>query len=54
MKELELEWLRTVWEKAEKVDPRNERDWFDMAYGWAMGKGLTPDKALKFAIEVQK
>lgn len=38
--ELLLEFKHLVHSRASEVDPTEERDWLDLAFGWAMGRGL--------------
>jgi len=42
-----------VHDKAKEVDPSNEQDWFSITLGWALGKGLSPDRAHEFAIYIR-
>jgi len=35
--------------KHKKVDPQDEHDWYSLTVGWAIGKGIKPDKAHEFA-----
>ncbi len=47
-------WRTEVNEKASKVDPDDEHDWFDLAYGFFLGKGLRPARAKELAVEAQR
>ena len=49
---LELEYKDTIYDKSKRVDPSDERDWYCMSYGWALGKGLSIAKSHKFAEKV--
>jgi len=31
------------------IDPNDEEDWHSISLGWALGKGLLPDDAMRFA-----
>ena len=31
------------------IDPEETYEWETLVYGWALGKGLTPQEALKYA-----
>jgi len=42
-----------VHDRADRVDPTNEQDWFSVTLGWAIAKGLTPESAHDFAIHVR-
>jgi len=42
-------WLITVFNEAYEIDPDSELDWFSLAYGFALGKGLGPENARSFA-----
>lgn len=47
-------WLTEVNRKAEEVDPDREHDWFDLCYGFFLGKGLSPSPAKALAVKAQK
>lgn len=34
-------WRTRVYAKVENIDPGQERDWYDMAFGFGLGFGLT-------------
>jgi hypothetical protein len=38
-----------VWDKVEEVDPNGQHDWYDIAFGFAMGYGKPVDEAHQFA-----
>ncbi len=40
-----------VYDRAKEIDPENERDWFDMAYGYFLGNGVDRDTAFDLALE---
>lgn len=46
------EWNAEVYGKGEQIDPGNEFDWFSLAIGFAIGRGLNIDNARKFAFHV--
>ena len=39
--------------RAAEVDPSNEQDWYSISLGWAIAKGLTPELAHEFAIDIR-
>lgn len=41
-------WKREVYDKATEVDIGNIHDWDSLAYGFAMGAGLSPVAAEEF------
>jgi hypothetical protein len=41
-----------VADKAHDVDPSGERDWADLAYGWFLAKGKTPNNAMDLVVEL--
>jgi hypothetical protein len=46
--ELILVWIREVFTQAEEVDPKSDHYWESLAYGWALGHGLTVIEAGDF------
>jgi hypothetical protein len=46
---LEKEWVETIYDKSQEIDPGGEIDWCNMAYGWALGKGMSIEEASSFA-----
>lgn len=42
-----------VADRAAKIDPSSEQDWFSLTLGWAIAKGLTPDESHAFAIHIR-
>lgn len=50
--QLILHWCAKVRDK--NVDPDDECDWFDLAYGFFLGMGLEPEHALNVAEEVHR
>lgn len=36
--------------KASEVDEASNQDWFSLSLGWAIAKGLSPEKAHEFSI----
>jgi len=47
---LGIVWRDEVFGRADSIDPDGDRDWEDMAYGYALGNGFTPDEAFDFII----
>lgn len=47
------EWTRLVYDKAKEVDPNDDHDWFDLAYGFFMGLGFDPSKAFQLALDAE-
>lgn len=45
-------YLDEVYDKAEEIDPSESQDWYSLALGWAIGKGLEPEAAHEFANQV--
>ena len=45
-------WKDEVVGRGEEIDPNDEIDWYDMAVGFFLGAGLSPDTALEHALEV--
>lgn len=45
-------WHIDVYEKAHEVDPHSESKWGDLAMGYGLGKGLSPDQACDFELFV--
>lgn len=43
-------WKREVLDQAHDIDPNNESRWGDLAMGYALGKGLSPDQAVDFEL----
>jgi hypothetical protein len=44
---------KEVSDRAKKIDPDNDQDWFSLTLGWAVAKGMTPSKAHEFAIHIR-
>lgn len=40
-------------DKAKKVDPDNEQDWYSLTLGWAIAKGMSPNMAHDFATYIR-
>ena len=36
---------RDIFDQSDEIDPENERDWSDLAFGYALGKGCTQETA---------
>jgi len=47
-KEIVDMWKKEVYDKVESIDPDSELHWESLATGWAIAKGMTPDKAIDF------
>lgn len=46
-------WKLDVYDRQKEkndIDPSMDHDWFDMAYGFALAHGLSPDKAYDFSL----
>lgn len=39
----------TAYSQADLVNVDGDLDWYDLAIGWGLGKGMTPDNACAFA-----
>ena len=46
-------WKKDVFDKSDKVDPGNELDWFSLAIGYFIAKGLNPEDAYNLSIHVR-
>lgn len=46
-------WVANVFDRQHEIDPTFERDWFDMAFGFFLARGLSPDDALELTLEVE-
>lgn len=42
--------LDEVYERCHRIDPGDELCWVSLATGWAIGKGMSPEKASEFAL----
>ncbi len=42
-----------VSDRSEEIDPNEEHDWLSLTLGWAIAKGMSPEKANQFAINVR-
>jgi hypothetical protein len=42
-------YMEEVISRASQIDPGDEQDWYSMALGWAIAKGLSIAAARKFA-----
>jgi hypothetical protein len=42
-----------VTDKAQQIDPDSELHWLALTVGWALAKGMSPDEANEFAVEVR-
>lgn len=40
-------------DRANLIDPENQRMWLDLTYGWAIAKGLDLDNAWDFALFIR-
>lgn len=49
MNKIVTAYKKEIVSNAEVIDPDNEMDWEDMAFGWAIGKGLSINEAREFA-----
>lgn len=48
------EWIDCVYNNAESVDPNNERDWRDLAFGFFLGKGYDTQEAYDLICELDR
>jgi hypothetical protein len=53
MEKLIAQFQVEVFDKAIEIDPTNELDWYSITVGWALAKGLEPNKAIDFAIHIR-
>lgn len=42
-----------VYDRAEEVDADQERDWFDLAYGFALALDVEPEEAYEWASQAR-
>lgn len=42
-----------IHQQEDEIDPDQERDWFDLAYGFFLGKGVDAERAFELAWELQ-
>jgi hypothetical protein len=49
MKTLIESFKTEIGDRVNEVDPAREQDWYSLALGWGIAKGLTPDAAHDFA-----
>jgi hypothetical protein len=47
--EAQKRWDKEIFEKAKEIDPDDERDWFDMAYGFFLALGFESETASDMA-----
>jgi len=40
-------------DKSNRIDANNELDWYSLTLGWAIGKGLSPTRAINFALYIR-
>ena len=48
MDEIAAKWKQDVWDVQDEVDANSESSWGDLAMGFALGNGLSPDQAFDF------
>lgn len=47
--DIEFQFREEVLNKKTRIDPYNSEDWYSLALGWALAKGISPDAAHNFA-----
>lgn len=50
---LEDDFKKNVNDRAKEIDPDKEHDWLSLTLGWAIAKGLEPEKAVEFALHIR-
>lgn len=45
-------WQEEISDHQDKIDPGAHEDWYSMALGWAIAKGMSLDDACDFAHDV--
>ena len=45
----QTQFAREVIDNKKLIDPYNWEDWYSLALGWAIAKGVSPDEAHNFA-----
>lgn len=48
------EWKTKIMANSKEIDPNNEYDWWDLARGWALGKGLNVKDAMELARRIYR
>ena len=44
---------KEITDNLDKIDPEQTHDWYSLTLGWALAKGLSPEKALDFATYIR-
>lgn len=50
---MQRDWVRQVFSRRERIDPNNEEDWYSLALGYALGKGVSVTTAHQFALHIR-
>lgn len=53
MQTLALEFKKEVCDRSKIVDPEEERDWYDLSFGYFLSKGLSVEDATTLACVVR-
>lgn len=46
-------WKAEVADRSSEIDSAGEHHWHTLCYGWALGKGVQPEEAYKFATYIR-
>jgi hypothetical protein len=52
--QLQMDWLDVVQSQADILDPDKTYDWYGLAVGFALGRGLPVSSAIEFAISLSE
>ena len=47
-------WKTIAFDRPEEVDPDDERDWFDLAYGFFLALTSNPEQAMELTLRVEE
>ena len=47
--DIEFQFREEILNRKTRIDPYNSEDWYSLALGWALAKGIPPDAAHNFA-----
>jgi len=48
------DYKENIHDKEKEIDPQRKMDWWDMAFGWALAKGMIVEEASEFATLMQE
>jgi len=50
---LERDFKKECSDRSKQIDSQDEYDWYSLTLGWAIGKGIKPGAAKRFAIHIR-